>query len=151
MKEKIFLDADVILDILLDRKPYSLFSQKIFALIEQNKIEGYTSSLVLSNSYYIIRKLSSHQKAIKAINKIRSIITVFSFTDKEIGESINAEFKDLEDGIQHFIALNNGVNVIITRNIKDFRKASLKILTPEEYFNIYKIKLKNKIREKEKK
>lgn len=146
MKEKIFLDTDVILDLLLDKKPFCISSQKIFALIEQNKIEGSTSSLILSNSYYIIRRLSSHLKAVKAINKMRAILTILPFTNKEIGESISAEFKYMEDGIQHFIALNNNINVIITRNIKDFEKSSLRIVTPEEYYNIYIVK--NKINPK---
>ena len=153
MRDKIFLNTDVILDLLLDRKPHNYFSKKIFALIETNKIAGYNSSLILSNTYYILKKLDSHKKAINAINKIRSILTILSFRDKEIGESINADFKDLEDGIQYFIAVNNSVDFIITRNTKDYKKAVLKVLTPKQYIDIKIIKsnLDNKKRNNDKK
>ena len=70
MKDKLFIDTDVILDVLLNRKQHSLYSQKILSLIETNKVEGYTSALIMANIYYIIRKIESHNKAIKAIEKI---------------------------------------------------------------------------------
>ena len=82
-------------------------SNKVISLCEQNKIQGFTSSLIIANIYYILKKLSSHKKTILAITKIRSIINILSLTDKEIGESISAEFQDFEDGIQYFIAINN--------------------------------------------
>ena len=140
MKDKLFIDTDVILDVLLNRKQHSLYSQKILSLIETNKVEGYTSALIMANIFYIIRKIESHNKAIKAIEKIRAFITILPFTDKEIGEAVNAGFKDVEDGMQYFIALNNNLDVIITRNIKDFNKSILKILTPQQYLNIQSIK-----------
>ena len=96
--------------------------------------------MVLANIYYVINKIASHQKAIDAIRKIRAIVTVLSFTDKEIGESINAEFRDFEDGVQYFIALNSKIEYIVTRNVRDFKKGSLNILTPAEYLKTLKIK-----------
>ncbi len=133
MKNKIFIDADVFLDTVLERKPHSNYSNKIISLCELNEIQGFTSSLVIANVYYILKKISNRNKAIQAINKIRSIIKVLSFTNKEIGESISAEFLDFEDGVQYFIAVNNKVDRIITRNVKDFRKATIGVLTPKEY------------------
>ncbi len=133
MKNKIFIDTDIFLDTILDRKPHSNYSNRIISLCEQNEIQGFTSSLVIANIYYILNKLSSHNKALQAINKIRAIINILPFTDKEIGESINADFQDFEDGVQYFIAINNKVDRIITRNVKDFKKASIGILTPKEF------------------
>lgn len=139
MKKKIFIDTDVFLDTILDRKPHSVSSNELLNLCEHNEIEGFTSSLVLANIYYIINKIASRQKAISAISKIRSLVVVLSFTDKEIGESINAEFQDFEDGIQYFIAINNKIECLITRNTKDFQKASISILTPKEFLQALKI------------
>jgi len=133
MKNKIFIDTDVFLDTVLNREPHADYSNRIISLCEQNEIQGFTSSLVIANIYYILNKLSSHKKALQAINKIRSIIRILSFTDKEIGESISADFQDFEDGVQYFIAINNKVNRIITRNVKDFKKASIGVLTPKEF------------------
>ncbi|MCM8813095.1 MAG: PIN domain-containing protein [Candidatus Omnitrophica bacterium] len=131
--KKIFIDTDIFLDTILDRKPYSEFSNELLSYCEQNKVSGFTSSLILANIYYIIRKLANHRKAIEALRKIRVLVKVLPFTDKEIGESINAEFSDFEDGLQYFIASNHRIECVITRNTKDFKKSNISVLTPKEF------------------
>ena len=133
---KIYLDSDIFLDIILMRNPHYVYSQRILALIESSKISGYTSSLILANCYYIIEHNRDKLTADKAIRKLRSIIQVLPFTDKEIGESLNSNFKDFEDGIQYFIALNNNIDSIITRNIKDYKKSSIIVMTPFEFLQL---------------
>lgn len=137
--KKIFIDADIFLDTILDRKPHSEFSNELLSRCEQKEIAGHTSSLIIANIYYIIGKISSHKKAIDAINKIRTIINILPFTDKEIGESINADFADFEDGVQCFISLNNKVDFLITRNTKDFIKSKISVLTAQEFLQTLKI------------
>lgn len=139
-KKYIYIDIDIFLDTILKRKPHHQYSDKIISLCEQNEIKGFTSALVIANIFYIINKAGNFQMAIKAIGKIRSIIKVLPLTDKEIGESINAEFKDFEDGVQYFVSINNKINFFITRNIKDFTKASTAILSPQEYLELLGIK-----------
>lgn len=137
--KKIFIDTDVFLDTIIDRSPHCEFSNKLINLCEQNEIIGFTSSLVTANIYYIINKIAGCLKAVQAISKIRSLITILPFTDKEIGEAINAEFKDFEDGVQYFIAINHKIDYLITRNRKDFQKANISVLTPKEFLQILKI------------
>ena len=88
--------------------------------------------------------VSSHgndeKTALKTISKLRSILNVLPFTDKEIGESLNSRFKDFEDGVQYFIALNNSINNLITRNISDYRNLDINVLTPKDFLNLEKIK-----------
>lgn len=107
MKKKIFIDTDVILDIVFERKPFFYDSQRILSFIEKNYFIGFTSSLILANCYYIICNNKNKNIAAKTISKLRSILTVLPFTDKEIGESLNSNMKDFEDGIQYFITINN--------------------------------------------
>ncbi|MEI6614841.1 MAG: PIN domain-containing protein [Chrysiogenales bacterium] len=137
--KKIFIDTDVFLDTILDRKPHSEYSTKLINLCEQNEIAGHTSSLVIANIYYILNKIAGYKKAIQAIRKIRSLIAILPFTDKEIGEAINAEFKDFEDGVQYFIAVNHKIDCLITRNTKDFQKANIGILTAQEFLKTLKM------------
>ncbi len=141
-KEKIFIDTDIFLDTILKREPHYEFSNKLIALCEQNEINGFTSSLVVANIYYIVNKLTNHNEAQQAISKIRSIIKVLPFTDKEIGESINGGFKDFEDGVQYFISVNNKISHLITRNVKDFKKANISVLSPQGYLQSQNIKEK---------
>ena len=135
-KFKVFIDSDVLLDVLLKRKPHYPDSQKILALVESNKIDGYTSSLIIANCYYIIENNNGKQVAERAIRKLRSIVNVLPLTDREIGESLNSNFKDFEDGVQYFVALNNDIDTIITRNAGDYKKASVKVLTPGEFLHL---------------
>lgn len=140
MKKKIFIDTDVILDLVFERKPFFYDSQKILSLVEKNYLLGFTSSLIMANCYYIINITKNKNIAKKTIEKLRSILTVLPFTDKELGESLNSNIKDFEDGIQYFIAVNNGINTIITRNIQDYKKVDINVFLPNDFLKLDKIK-----------
>jgi predicted nucleic acid-binding protein len=148
MKKKIFIDSDVLLDVIFKREPFFIHSHKILSLIEQNIFQGYTSSLIIANCYYIISSNSNAKIAHKSVNKLRALLTVLPLTDKEIHESLNSNFKDFEDGVEYFIAINNGIRTIITRNISDYKKVDINIFSPNNFLNLQKIK--NKIEKIEK-
>ncbi len=139
MKKKIFIDTDVILDLVFERKPFFYDSQKILSLVEKNYLLGFTSSLIMANCYYIINSTKNKNIAKKTIAKLRSILTILPFTDKELGESLNSNIKDFEDGIQYFIAVNNGINTIITRNIQDYKKVDINVFLPNDFLKLDKI------------
>jgi len=134
--KKIFIDSDIILDVVLQREPFFKSSQKVMAYIEKNKFQGFTSALILANCFYIISNIKNKELAENAISKIRSILTILPFTDKEIGESLNSGFKDFEDGVQYFVALNNGIDTIITRNISDYKEMHLNVFKPKEFLSL---------------
>ena len=139
-KQNVFLDSDILLDVIFEREPHFKDSQHMLALTENNQINGYTSSLIIANCFYIIQNNFSIQKAKNAIQKLQVLLTILPFTNKEIDESLNSNIKDFEDGIQYFIATNNKIKIIITRNIKDYKKADCEVLTPSDYLNFEKIK-----------
>ena len=139
-KQNVFLDSDILLDVIFERKPHFKDSQHILALIEKNKIKGYTSSLIIANCFYIIQNNFSTQKAKNAVQKLQVLLTILPFTNKEINESLNSNIKDFEDAIQYFIATNNKIKTIITRNIKDYKKAECEVFTPSDYLNFEEIK-----------
>ncbi|MDA3940269.1 MAG: PIN domain-containing protein [Spirochaetia bacterium] len=140
MGNRIFVDSDVLLDILLERIPHFDNSQKILALVEKCVFQGFTSSLILANCFYIIENSFSRARAVGAVQKIRSIMEVLPFSDKEIGESLSSNIADFEDGIQYFIASNNNVNTIITRNIKDYSSLDCRVFTPGDFINLQNVK-----------
>ena len=140
MKIKIFIDTDIILDIVFERQPFFIHSQKILSLIEKNYFIGFTSSLILANCYYIISSIKNKNIAAKTISKLRSILTVLPFTDKEIGESLNSNIKDFEDGVQYFITIKNKLDTIITRNISDYKNVEINVFMPNDFLNLEKIK-----------
>lgn len=137
---KVFLDTDVLLDVVFDRKPFSEHASRLLGLCEKNLILGHTSSLILANCYYIVSAKIDKATAIRVVSKYREFLIILNFTNKEIGESIQSGFSDLEDGIQHFIAVNHSLNTLITRNIEDYKKASINVMKPEQYLSLDKIR-----------
>ena len=140
MTEKIFIDTDIILDVILEREPFFSDSQKLLSLVEGNYFQGFTSSLVIANCYYIISSNRDNRTALKTVSKLRSILKVLPLTDKEIGEALNSSIKDFEDGIQYFIAINSKISNLITRNISDYKALDINILSPKDFLNLERIK-----------
>ena len=108
--------------------------------MENNYFQGFTSSLILANCYYILNSNKNKNVAQNTISKLRSILTILPFTDKEIGESLNSNIPDFEDGVQYFIALNNGIKTIITRNIHHYKSININVFLPSDFLNSEKIK-----------
>lgn len=132
--DKILIDTDVLLDFFYDRKPFSSFAIEILNLCETKIIEGFTTPVIICNVYYLLRKSSSHDIVVEKLKQLLTIITLIKIDQEAVLNALNSNFKDFEDAIQNFAAIeNNEINFIITRNTKDFKKSNLAILTPEIY------------------
>jgi predicted nucleic acid-binding protein len=130
----LFIDTDVIIDFLIDRKPYSREAAIIFTLIDQKKIKGYTSSLTFSNLYYVLRRIEPHKKVLAKLDSISKMLTILNVSEQNIRDAIESGFPDFEDSIQYFCALDcKKVEIIITRNTKDYRNSSLPVMTPGDF------------------
>jgi len=130
----LFIDTDVIIDFLLDRKPFSREAAIIFTLIEKKKLRGYSSSLTFSNLYYILRKIESHNKVISKLESISRIVGILKVEESTIKNALTSGFPDFEDSIQYFSAVESKkTDVIITRNIKDFKKSEIPVMTPGDF------------------
>lgn len=132
--KNIFLDTDIIIDFISDRMPFSTDATKIFSLIDQNVIQGHTSSLCFSNLYYVLTKHASHNKVVLKLKDLSEILGVLNVDRKTIHEALSSQFKDFEDAIQYFAALESKyIDILVTRNIKDYKTASLPVMTPDNF------------------
>lgn len=132
--ENVLIDTDVILDFFFDRKPYSEDSAQILGLCENGHIKGFITPVLISNVYYLLRKTAKHQKVISNLKMLMNILDVTLMNKKIVLDALNSEFKDFEDALQNFSAQNDKeIKVIITRNIKDYKKSDLAVMTPEDY------------------
>jgi predicted nucleic acid-binding protein len=130
----LFIDTDVIIDFLIDRKPHSREAAIIFTLIEQKKNKGYVSSLTFSNLYYVLRKVESHNKVITKLDSISRLVTILKVDQQTIKDAIASGFQDFEDSIQYNCALNyKRIDVLITRNTKDYKNSEIPVMTPADY------------------
>ena len=132
--KRVLIDTDVILDFFFDRAPFSDDAAKVLSLCESREIKGYVTSVIISNVYYLLRQTATHEKVIEKLTQLMTIAEVLT-TDKDvILKALNSDFKDFEDALQNYAAeLNGQIDLIITRNIKDYKNSSLGIMTPGNY------------------
>jgi len=132
--DKILIDTDVVLDFFFDRVPFSEDTSQILSLCEMKAIEGYITPVIVSNTYYLLRKIASHTKVINNLKQLLSILEVLAMDKEIILNALNSNFKDFEDALQNYAAIKNGhIGVIVTRNIKDYKNSEIAIMTPDTY------------------
>lgn len=136
---KLFVDSDIILDLLAKREPHYIHAAKLFTLIDQQKVTAFTSPIVFANLHYLLKKKTSNQSALKSLRKLKTLINVLPTNERIIEQTLNSEFKDFEDAIQYFTSVNNSINLIITRNVKDYKKGKISVSTAEEFIMTWEI------------
>lgn len=132
--DNVLIDTDVILDFFFDREPFAEFATEILNLCEENKIKGFTTPVIICNVYYMLRQSAKHEIIIEKIKQLLNIIEITKMDQEVVFGALSSNFKDFEDALQNFSAIENGeIKIMLTRNIKDFKKSKLAILTPETY------------------
>jgi len=111
-------------------------SQDFFTYALDNTVEIFVSTLSFANTHYILSEQMKKPRVRNTLRKFKTLVTVATFDDKILELSLGDEFKDFEDGIQYFIALENSCEVVVTRNKKDFRNSQIPILSPKEFLSI---------------
>jgi predicted nucleic acid-binding protein len=133
MTENIFVDTDVIFDLLAKREPFYAYSAKLFTHADKQELIICVSSVCFGNLNYILSKQKSAREARKILSRFKVLVKVLPVDDKVIELALNSDFGDFEDAIQYYCAIENGIKVLITRNLKDFKHARIPVLTAEEF------------------
>jgi len=136
MMEKVFVDTDIVLDLLAKREPHYSYAAELFSLADNNKLVIYVSSLSFAKLNYILSKQQSAIAAKKLLQKFKTLVTVLAITGKVVELALASEFKDFEDALQHYCAMEESLSVIITRNTRDYKYSSLTLMTAEEFLKI---------------
>jgi len=132
---RLFLDSDVILDVLIKREHYIPAAELMTDLINK-KYVGYTSPIVISNIHYIMSKYENSSKSIQNIKKLRMMLSILPIDEKTIDEALSLNFKDFEYSIQYVTAKNNKMDFIITRNKDDYKKSKITVLNAKEFMEL---------------
>jgi predicted nucleic acid-binding protein len=133
MKEKVFIDSDIILDVLLERKDFYEFSAEIFDLGIAKEITLFTTAVVFANVFYFIRKKYGMEKSKEILRQLRLFISVLPIEEKIVDMALNSKFGDFEDGLQYFTSKDHHITILITRNGRDYKEKDIMIQTAEEY------------------
>jgi predicted nucleic acid-binding protein len=131
---KLLIDTNIILDLLAQREPFYNNAALIFSLADKNKLELAVSSLTFANINYILTKTKSASEACEILRRFRILVNILPLNDKIIDLALNDDgFKDFEDGLQYYSAVENGQDIIITRDLQGFKGSKIPVMTAHEY------------------
>lgn len=127
------IDTNIVVDLLSKREAFFREAQEIFTLADNKKKELFVSALTFANTHYLLSKYQKLDDARKTLSKFKVLVNVLPLDDKIVELALVSDFTDFEDAIQYHTALEHGIDIIITRNKKDFKNSKLPILNAREY------------------
>lgn len=130
----IFLDTNVLLDVLVGREDVYADSAGVWTLAEAGHVKGFVSALSFPNIFYILRRVKDRRAAGKAMSIMRDIFRPVDLDQQILNQAIDANIKDFEDAIQFFSALRASAACLVTRNPRHFPTGDIPIQTPAEFF-----------------
>lgn len=133
---KILLDTNIVLDLLLDRMPFSDSAADLFSKVEDGTVIGYLCGNTVTTLYYLVSRTVGAPKAHEEIKKLLTLFEVAPVNRNVLESALLADFNDFEDAVIHEAACHVGVDAIVTRNQKDFKKSRIPIYSSEEMAKI---------------
>ena len=131
--KKIFVDTNIIVDLVADRRPYSKFAIEIFSKAERKKVKLYTSSHSIATTHYLLKKYIDEKELRDILYNLLEFIQIIPVDLDTIKKGLKSKHKDFEDAMQMICAYSiEKMDCIVTRNIKDFRDSEIPILSPDE-------------------
>lgn len=133
--DKLLIDTNIVIDLLAKREDFYKEAQELFTLADEKNILLFISALTFANTHYILLRDLNAEEARKIMIKFKALVKVLPLDDKILELALAADFKDFEDALQYHTALDNKLDMIITRNKKDFKKSKLPVFTAREFLN----------------
>lgn len=137
--KKLLIDTNIVIDLLAKREPFYESAALLFSLADKGKIELSVSSLTFANTNYVLSRLKSLDETRTILRQLKILVKVLSLNDKIIDLALNDKnLKDFEDGLQYYSALENKHDIIITRNLKEFKNSIIPIMNAKDWLKNYK-------------
>ena len=131
---KAFIDTNLVLDVLAQRRPFYENSARIWELVETRNLKGSLSATTITDIFYILKKQLGPEKAYDFVNKIMMVFDITSISQADIRKALNLGFKDFEDALQVVCAKKIGAKYLITRNTEDFQEAEgIEVVDPATF------------------
>ena len=134
----VYLDTNIVLDLLMERKPFDADAEQIFRLIIEKQVTAYISALSYGQIGYFLEKGLNKPNSRNRLRDLQQMTETISVDDKIISAAIASDLNDFEDAIQFTCALKvKSLYALITRNYKHFKNKEILILSPKEFLNDY--------------
>ncbi len=133
MIDRLFLDTNVVLDLLGEREPFYASAAKIATLADKGNVNLIVSALSCSTIFYLLSKFEDSEAVKEKLRKFKVIVETSDLTDRIINKGLSSKFTDFEDALHYHCAIKLDCNILITRNEKDFKGSDIPVMTPDEY------------------
>ncbi len=136
--KKLFLDTNIVIDLLARRDPDYSDAAQVFSMGDKKQIQLSVSALTFANTNYLLSKAKPQNEVKSILRKFKLLVNVLPLEDKIINLALNdTDFKDFEDGLQYFSAIQYDQDLIITRNLKDFKSSKIPALTAGQFLKSF--------------
>jgi len=129
--KKILVDINVVLDVLLDRKPHAGPSAALWAAIETGMAEGVLAAHAVTTIHYLVRKERGASKARRTVTAILRVFGIAAVDGDVVRQALQFSWPDFEDSITASAAQSAGCDAIVTRDPRGFPDSPVQVLTPE--------------------
>ncbi|MBO5524682.1 MAG: PIN domain-containing protein [Roseburia sp.] len=130
---KLLIDTNVILDMIFGRRGCEA-SMELFKKLGKDGSGAYITASAVTDLFYIIRRETHEtEQTYRMMENIFKLVKILSVSANDIQDAFGEKWKDFEDCVQCTVAQNNRMDCIITGNKKDYARASLPVMTPQEY------------------
>jgi predicted nucleic acid-binding protein len=133
---RLFLDTNLLLDVLAERKPFCRPAARVWSLCETGVCQGMISAISFNNVFYIVRRARDTKAARRALVLMRDIFDSVAADQQILNQAIDSNIRDFEDAIQFFSAQRAAADYLLTRNAGDFPRTRLPILAPDEFLSL---------------
>lgn len=127
---KLFLDVNIVLDVILRREPWFAEAAALLAAIERKKAEGFLAAHTITTIHYVVAKVRGRKVAAKALRGLLRIMDVVAVDKSDLQRALRHRSRDFEDAVQAVSALKVGADYFVTRNEQDFRQLTIPVVTP---------------------
>lgn len=136
--KNIFLDTNILIDILARREPYHREAFRLFEQAEKKLVRLHSTATSITTAWYMLAKYGDARIARNAIAGLLNHMHIIPISQRAVEMAIRSDFRDLEDGVQHFAALESGnMDAIITRNLRDYRHSLIRVCSAGDYLESY--------------
>jgi len=130
---KVLFDTNVVLDLLLDREPFSLEAEILFSKVERKEIHGYLCATTITTIHYLLSKSLSAKELLSTLSSLFELFNIAMVDRKVLVAALKVNDVDFKDSVLYTSAYLSGVDVIITRDEKGFNKSNIPVYTPKEF------------------
>jgi predicted nucleic acid-binding protein len=136
---KIAFDTNIVLDVLLDREPFSTAAALLFSKVERGDLSGHLCATTITTVHYLCSKALGTRRAQEHVGSLLSLFEIAPVNRAVLEATLRSDFADFEDAVIHESCTHAGVQALVTRDSQGFQRAAIPVYSPDELLSILKL------------